>query len=109
MNLHRHTFPSPRGFARVLRSAVLLLAWLACAWPAQAQTYPSKPVHLILGLPAGGGAGVIARLVAQELSQVLGQQVVVENRPGASGVIAADAVAKAPPDGYTLFLGGSSL
>ena len=91
------------------RLAPIVLALLAVSAPAQSQPYPHKPVRLVLGLPAGGGADVIARIVAQGLSERIGQEVVVENRPGASGVIAANAVAKAAPDGYTLLLGGSVL
>ncbi|MGK6309653.1 Bug family tripartite tricarboxylate transporter substrate binding protein [Variovorax sp. DT-64] len=70
--------------------------------------YPERPIRLLVGYSAGGGVDAMARLIAPRLSALLGQQVVVENRAGAAGVIAADAVAKAAPDGYTLLLGDSS-
>ncbi len=70
--------------------------------PAHAQAYPHKPVRLIVGLPAGGGVDITARITGAKLSEFWGQQVVVENRPGAGTTIAADIVAKATPDGYTL-------
>lgn len=71
-------------------------------------TYPSKPIKLIVPLGAGGATDVVARVVAAKLSQRLGQPVVVENRPGAEGVIGVNAGAKADPDGYTLVLGSST-
>jgi len=71
---------------------------------AQASDYPSKPIRLVVGFPPGGGTDVAARIVAQRLAGVLGQQVVVENKPGASGLIASAFVADAPADGYTLLL-----
>src|SRR3954469_779111 len=70
--------------------------------PASAQTYPSKPIRMVVGYPAGGPTDVIGRTVAQKLSAAFSQQVIVDNRPGASGMIGAELVAKAPPDGYTL-------
>jgi tripartite-type tricarboxylate transporter receptor subunit TctC len=71
--------------------------------PAAAE-YPDKPIRLIVGFVPGGGTDVSARIVAQRLSMILKQQIVIENKPGASGLIAADTVAKAEPDGYTLLL-----
>lgn len=69
---------------------------------AGADTYPSRPIHLIVGFPPGGGVDIVARLVAQWLSERLGQQVIIENKPGAGGNIATEIVARSPPDGYTL-------
>jgi tripartite-type tricarboxylate transporter receptor subunit TctC len=70
-----------------------------------AQTYPTKPVRLIVPLAPGGGNDTIARLIAQEITGPLGQQVIVENRPGAGGLVGTEVAAKSPPDGYTLLLG----
>lgn len=72
---------------------------------AQAQEYPSKPIRLIVGFAAGGGADVFARMIVEKLSVQLGAAIVVENKPGAAGVIGATAVVRAPPDGYTLLMG----
>lgn len=80
------------------------LLMLAAAAPAGAQTYPVKPIRMIIGFPPGGGTDIVGRIVAQKLSEVLGQQVVAENRGGASGQLAAEFVAKAPPDGYTVMM-----
>jgi tripartite-type tricarboxylate transporter receptor subunit TctC len=72
-----------------------------------AETYPTKPIRLLNPLAAGGPTDILARMVAQPLSESLGKTIVVDNRPGASGNIAAEMAAKAPPDGYTLFIAGS--
>ena len=77
--------------------------------PTFAQTFPNKPIRLIVGYAAGGGADALARLTATQLTESLGQQVFVENRAGAGGTLAADAVAKAPADGYTLLFGETGL
>jgi len=77
---------------------------LAMATPAQAQNFPSRPVRLIVPYSAGGASDIIARIVAQKMPEFLGQQVVVDNRPGAGGLIGTDTVAKGAPDGYTLLL-----
>ena len=84
---------------------VLLVGFAVATALAGAENYPSKPVKLILGFPSGSSSDVRARGYAQRLSESLGQPIVVENRPGASGAIAVDAVVKAPADGYTLFFG----
>jgi tripartite-type tricarboxylate transporter receptor subunit TctC len=73
-----------------------------------AQQYPVKPVRIVIGLSAGGGTDVLTRVIAQRLTETWGQNVVVENRPGASGFIAGELVAKSPPDGYTLIMGAQS-
>jgi tripartite-type tricarboxylate transporter receptor subunit TctC len=91
------------------RRTFLHLAACAAALPAvsriaRAQTYPSRPVRLIVGFPAGGPNDTVARLVAQWLSERLGQQFIVENRVGAGGNLGTEAVVRAPPDGYTLLL-----
>lgn len=82
---------------------------LAAAVPAAAQTYPTKLVRLIVPLAPGGNVDITARAIAPEIAQVLGQQMIVENRAGASGQIGAEFVAKAPADGYTLLMASSSL
>ncbi|MCC6467434.1 MAG: tripartite tricarboxylate transporter substrate binding protein [Alphaproteobacteria bacterium] len=82
--------------------ATLALAMAAAPCPARAADYPTKPIRLIAPYPPGGGVDLSARLVADSLSAKLGQQVVVENRPGATGTIGSDYVAKSPADGYTL-------
>jgi tripartite-type tricarboxylate transporter receptor subunit TctC len=75
-------------------------AWLACS--AHAQTFPSKPVRFLVGSSPGGGADFVARTLSPKLTESLGQTVVVENRPGANGVVASELLARAAPDGYTI-------
>jgi tripartite-type tricarboxylate transporter receptor subunit TctC len=83
--------------------------FLLCALNSVAQPYPSRPVRMLVGFPPGGGTDIAARLLAPKLSEYLGQQFVVDNRPGASTNIASDFVAKSPPDGYTLLFTTTSL
>jgi tripartite-type tricarboxylate transporter receptor subunit TctC len=86
---------------------LLCAALLAAVVPSvHAQSYPSKPVRFIVPFPPGGGNDTIARLVAQKLSVALGQQVIVDNKPGAGGTIGAETAARSPADGYTMFLAG---
>ena len=92
---------------RPLPLSVLLLALASTT--ANAQTYPTRPVRLIVPSSPGGGTDISARIIAPELSKALGQQVVVENRAGAGTMIGGEVVAKAPPDGYTLLMGISTL
>ena len=97
---------------RFARIAIIAAAAAACAVPASAalaqSTYPDKPVKIIVGFGPGSGTDILARLIAEEMRAALGQAFVVDNRPGAAAQIAATAVAKAPPDGYTLFLTSNS-
>ena len=91
------------------RRRFLHLAAGAAALPAvsrfaMAQAYPSRPVRIVVGFPAGGGTDTTARLIGQWLSERLGQQFIIENRPGAGGNIGTEAVVRAPPDGYTLLM-----
>jgi tripartite-type tricarboxylate transporter receptor subunit TctC len=86
-------------------TASLLIAGLCSgAW---SQSYPAKPVRFLVGFAAGGSVDVLGRIYAQKMTESMGQQIVVENRPGAGSNIAGVAVAKAPPDGYTLFVGSA--
>ncbi len=74
---------------------------LACAWPTAAQNYPTKPIRLIIGFPAGGGTDVTARTITQRLSETFGQPIVIDYRPGAGGTVGNGVAAKSTPDGYT--------
>jgi tripartite-type tricarboxylate transporter receptor subunit TctC len=93
-----------RKFLHLAASAAALPAVSRFAW---AQTYPSRPVRIVVGLTAGSASDIVARLVGQWLSERFGQQFVVENRPGAGSNIAAEAVVRSAPDGYTLLLAAS--
>ncbi len=91
----------------MVKTLALLLALApALAW---AQGYPSKPLRMVVGFPPGGGTDVVARILAPKLSELLGQPLVIENRPGATGTAAAAMVAKSPPDGYTIMMGHVSV
>lgn len=90
------------------RFIVLLFSCFMYAAGAAAQGFPAKPVKLVVGFSAGGGSDLVARILAKTLSEKLGQTVVVENKPGAGGVIATRGVAKEKPDGYTLLLGSAA-
>src|SRR5262245_14097221 len=75
---------------------------------ARAQAYPSRPVRLVVGVAAGGSADILARLIAQRLSERLGQQFLVENRPGGGTNVATESVIKSPADGYVLYFGSTT-
>src|SRR5580693_78120 len=94
---------------RLIDVVLLATALLLGAVPASAQTYPTRPIKLLVAYPPGGASDLIARLVADALARRLGQPVVVENRGGANGNLAGEAAAHAAPDGYTLLLGPSSV
>src|SRR5215208_7690004 len=89
------------------RTTALLLIALIWASAAIAQHYPNRPITLVVPYAAGGGNDVMARIVGEKMSKTLGQQVVIENRPGAGGSTATRQVAKSAPDGYTLVIGGT--
>ncbi len=101
-----------RQLGGLSRRRTLQLAAVAALAPfgqaAFAETYPSRVVRLFVGFPPGGGADLATRIVANGLSEIWHQQVIVENRPGAGARIAADAVAHASPDGYTMLLAAGS-
>lgn len=95
--------------ARIL-TAIAALSVAAC-WPhaAGAQKFPVKPIRIVIGFQPGGGSDAAARPLAQKLTGSLGESVIIENRPGASGNIAAALVAKAPADGYTILMANSTI
>jgi tripartite-type tricarboxylate transporter receptor subunit TctC len=95
--------------AKALRSGACIAAGLLVSAPAAAQTYPDKAIRLVVGFTAGGPTDILARTIGQSLNQAFGQPVIVDNRAGAASNIAADYVAKSPPDGYTLMFGSQSL
>jgi tripartite-type tricarboxylate transporter receptor subunit TctC len=94
-----------RRFLQIAASAATLAPLSRAAW---ALDYPARPIHWIIGFPPGGGADIVARIMGSWLSQRLGQQIIIENRPGAGTNIATQVVVNSPPDGYTLLWVGSS-
>src|SRR5688572_2726950 len=96
-----NTKPILRGLEVILPRSTFILCF-ALATVAGAQQYPDRPVRLIVGFPPGGAADILGRMAAQQLSEALGHQVVVDNRGGAGGLLATEIAAKAHPDGYTL-------
>ena len=92
-----------------LRAIAFAAAALLAPAGAFADTYPSRPITLVVGFPAGGGADTVARIVSDKLAKVLGQPIIIDNKPGAGTTIASDQVARAAPDGYTLLLGSGNL
>ncbi|RZL92879.1 MAG: tripartite tricarboxylate transporter substrate binding protein [Variovorax sp.] len=94
---------SKRTFCHVLLATATALA----ALPSAAQSYPDKPIRMLVGFPAGGGVDIVARLLAVEMQKTLGQPITVDNRAGAAGNIATEAVARAAPDGYTILMGNT--
>lgn len=108
-SLYSLSIQSPKALMRSLFAVPLVAALLLFAFPSIASAqYPNRPVRLIVPFPPAGATDVVARIVAQKLAERLGQAVVVENRPGAGGVIGSDFVAKAAPDGYTLLMATTS-
>lgn len=94
----------PRSSRRTCGRAIVALLLFASGWPALGEAYPVKPVRLIIPFPPGGATDAVGRTFAAKLAQAWGQQVVVDNRPGANTIVAAELAARAAPDGYTLFL-----
>src|SRR4030081_3530287 len=97
-----------RVLSRLLLGVVLATGLSATHGVTPGAKFPDPPVKIFVGFAAGGGTDVAARILAQKLTDAFGQTVVVENRPGASGMIAAEAVTKAPADGYTLMMGSQT-
>lgn len=93
----------------MFKKALLAALTVAAGTVAFADTYPSRPITLVVGFPAGGGADAVARIVGEKLGRVLSQAVVVDNRPGAGTTLASELVSRAQPDGYTLLLGTANL
>jgi tripartite-type tricarboxylate transporter receptor subunit TctC len=105
--LFREGGPKPVRLRVIVLTLALAAAFAPTATQAQSDAYPNRPIRLVVGFAAGGGNDLIARIVAQELQNELGQSVVVENKPGAGGRLAAEYVAGQAPDGYTLLIGAS--
>ena len=99
------------SLVRTFRAAValLLVAGGIVDAPAAAENYPTRPIRFIVPFPPGGGTDIYARIIGPKLAEALRQQVVVDNRAGAAGALGAEVAAKAPADGYTLYVGGTAL
>src|SRR5262249_14552653 len=98
-----------RGVREAAAGRALALLAVVLSSLAAAQEYPARPVRMVVGFPPGGGTDVVARILAPRLGELLGQPIVIENRPGATGTAAAGHVAKSPPDGYTIMMGHVSV
>jgi tripartite-type tricarboxylate transporter receptor subunit TctC len=96
-------------YARSLIAALFASSTLTLAFTAAAQTYPAKPIRLVVPFAPGGPVDTLARAMSPRLSEALGQQIIIDNRPGAGSIIGTDVVVKAPPDGYTLLITSSSI
>src|SRR5436190_10541603 len=97
-----------RTITKTIFSLLIAASNIATAGRAAAQSYPTKPIRLIIAFPPGGAADAFARIIGPPLGETLGRQVIVENRPGGGTNIGAEIAAKSPADGYTLFLGSIS-
>ena len=95
---------APHTSLNILRK-ILGATLLACTQLVSAQSWPERPIQLIVGFPPGGGVDIVARQLADKLSEQLGQRVVVDNKAGAAGNVAMELVARSKPDGYTLLMG----
>src|SRR5580700_1886989 len=93
---------------RFVVSVALVLGFAAGMARSQTGDFPNRPIRMLVGFGAGGGTDIVARIVAQKMGESIGQSIVVENRTGASGLIAAEDVAKSPPDGYLLMMGSQT-
>src|SRR5689334_25378471 len=94
-----------RTARKLLFPAVLIAGLVAAAIPAVAQDYPNRPITLVVPFPPGGSTTIVARIVAEKMSEGLGQSIVIDNRGGAGGTVGSRAVSKSAPDGYTILLG----
>src|SRR3954454_3207245 len=99
----------PSGMRRIVSALLIAPATCFSPEPVAAASYPARPVTLVVAFTPGGPSDVLARIVGKKMEQLLGAPFVIENRPGAGGNIAAEGVARAAPDGYTLLMGNNSI